>query len=393
MIPHTGARIAFQPRIRKGAFFEAAWRHGCRNFSVYNRTYISGSFSDPEQEYWQVVNDVALWPAMGERQVEISGPDAGQFVQLLTPRNMTKCAVGQCKYALITSPSGGVFSDPIILRLDEDRYWLSTSDWDLEHWALGLSVNAGLDVDIRDANVSVIQVQGPKSPVLMANLFGEAILDLKYYWWAAFPFANSQLVISRTGWSGEFGYEIYLQDAALGHDLFEALMAAGESCNVAPGSVNQTRRIESGILSAGVDVTPLETPYDVGLGRLVELDHDADFVGREALSLAKDRPPEKKLIGLRIEGERLTPNEDPWRVGDSNQDLIGRMTSCTWSPRLEGNIALALVKPEAAELDTRVRVETWDGWREAIVSKTLFVPKRQAEDPHTLYEQSKQAAS
>ena len=389
MIPHTGARIAFQPRIRKGAFFEAAWRHGCRNFSVYNRTYISGSFSDPESEYWQVVNDVALWPAMGERQVEISGPDASRFVQLLTPRNMDKCAIGQCKYALITSPSGGVFSDPIILRLEPNRYWLSTSDWDLEHWALGLSVNSGMNVSIRDANVSVIQVQGPKSPVLMANLLGETILDLKYYWWTSVPFANSELIVSRTGWSGEFGYEIYLQDASLGDELFEALMAAGKSSNVAPGSVNQTRRIESGILSAGVDVTSQETPFEVGLGRLVELDHDAPFVGREALARAKDQPLSKKLIGLKIDGKRLAPNEDPWRITNAADQQIGRLTSCTWSPRLEGNIALGVIKSDAAELDTRVRVETWDGSRDATISKTLFIPKRQAEDPHALYQQSK----
>lgn len=391
MIQHTGAHIAFQPRIRKGAFFEAAWRYGCRNFSVYNRTYISGSFADPDQEYWQVVNDVALWPAMGERQVEISGPDAGRFVQLLTPRNMSKCSVGQCKYALITSPTGGVFSDPIILKLEEDRYWLSTSDWDLEHWALGLSINAGMEVKIRDANVSVIQVQGPKSPVLMANLFGESILDLKYYWWTSRPFANTHLIISRTGWSGEFGYEIYLQDATLGDELFDALMAAGASSNVAPGSVNQTRRIESGILSAGVDVTPSETPYQVGLGRLVELDHDAPFVGRAALTKAKDQPLASKLVGLRLDGERFAPNEDPWRIIDSNQNPIGRLTSCTWSPRLETNIALALIKPAHADLDTQVRVETWDGQRTAIVSKTPFIPKRQADSPRVLYNQSRQS--
>ena len=125
---------------------------------------------------------MALWPAMGERQVEISGPDTSSFVQLLTPRNMEKCAIGQCKYALITSPSGGVFSDPIILRLEPDPYWLSTSDWDLEHWALGLSVNSSMTVSIRDAIVSVIQAEGPKSPVLMANLHGEAMNYLKPLW-------------------------------------------------------------------------------------------------------------------------------------------------------------------------------------------------------------------
>ena len=156
--PHNGAQIGFQPRIRKGAFFKAAWRHGCRSFSVYNRTYISGSFSDPESEYWSVVNDVALWPVMGERQIETTGPDVAQFVQLLTPRDMSKCAVGQCKYALITAADGGILSDPIILRPDATRFWLSTCDADLELWAKGVAVHAGMDVRIRDAGVAVLQV-------------------------------------------------------------------------------------------------------------------------------------------------------------------------------------------------------------------------------------------
>ncbi|MEM8813561.1 MAG: glycine cleavage system protein T, partial [Pseudomonadota bacterium] len=182
MIPHKGATLSFQPRIRKGAFFEASWKYGCRRFSVYNRTYISSTFSDPLTEYWKVIEDVAICPVMGERQVEISGPDAADFVQYLTARDMRKCAVNQCKYALITAGDGGIISDPIVLRIDKNRYWLSTSDCDLELWAKGVAVNAGMDVAIGDANVSAIQVQGPKSPRLMVDLFGESILDLRYYW-------------------------------------------------------------------------------------------------------------------------------------------------------------------------------------------------------------------
>ena len=239
LIQHKGLTMSFQPRIRKGAFIEAAWRYGCRKFSVYNRTYISTTFSNPLDEYWKVCRDVAIWPVMGERQVEISGRDAADFVQYLTPRNMGKCAVNQCKYALITAADGGIVSDPIILKLAEDVFWLSTSDCDLELWAKGVAVCANMDVSIHDAEVSVVQVQGPKSPRLMANLFGERILDLKYYWMTEADFEGSPLVISRTGWSGEFGYEIYLRNAAQGDALFDALMAAGEEVNVAPGSVNQ----------------------------------------------------------------------------------------------------------------------------------------------------------
>ena len=380
MIPHEGASLSFQPRIRKGAFFEACWRHGCRAYSVYNRTYISGSFSTPLEEYWKVIEDVAIWPVMGERQVEISGPDAADFVQFLTPRDLRRCAVGQCKYALITSADGGILCDPIILRLAEDRFWLSTSDCDLELWARGVAVHSPMRVDIRDAGVSVIQVQGPRSPRLMTSLFGDRILDLDYYRHTSMEFRNHGLTISRTGWSGEFGYEIYLGKHALGDDLFDALMQAGSDCNVAPGAVSQARRIEAGIMSWGVDMTPGENPYEIGLGRLVELDDTPDFIGRAALARLKDRPPAKRLVGMTIEGSELAPNEDCWPV-TGHGTPAGRLTSMAYSPRLETNIALGLVMAGHAAIGCELMVETWDGPRRARVSELPFLPKRQQGNP------------
>ncbi|MEM6667833.1 MAG: glycine cleavage T C-terminal barrel domain-containing protein [Pseudomonadota bacterium] len=384
MIRHTGASLAFQPRIRKGAFHEASWRYGCRRFSVYNRTYISSTFSDPLTEYWKVTTDVAIWPVMGERQVEITGPDAAEFVQFLTPRNMAKCAVNQCKYALITAQDGGIVSDPIILKLAEDRFWLSTSDCDLELWAKGVAVNSPMNVSIRDAEVSVIQVQGPKSPRLMANLFGENVLDLKYYWLTPADFQGSELKISRTGWSGEFGYEIYLENPDQGDALFDALMEAGETSGVAPGAVNHVRRIESGILSWGIDMTMEETPYDVGLGRLVELDGTPDFIGRDALTRLGEQPPKKRLIGLEVAGPPLSPNETPWPLTVDGAP-VGNITSLAYSPRLDKNIALGLAAAEHAELGASLDVETWSGPQKAMVVKTPFLPKRQSGSARELF--------
>lgn len=384
MIKHSGAALAFQPRIRKGAFFEASWRYGCRKFSVYNRTFISSTFSNPLDEYWRVTRDVAIWPVMGERQVEISGPDAAAFVQFLTPRDMAKCAVGQCKYALVTAPDGGIVSDPIILKLAEDRFWLSTSDCDLELWAKGVAVHSTMRVEIRDANVSVIQVQGPKSPRLMAQLFGDDILDLRYYWWMKASFQGRVLTISRTGWSGEFGYEIYLEDPGQGDALFDALMEAGRSSNVAPGAVNHVRRIESGILSWGVDMTAKENPYQVGLGRLVELDGAPDFIGRQALARLKDQTPERVLVGLLVDGAPLESNEDPWRLSVDSA-LAGKLTSVAHSPRLGANIAIGLVSSAFSDIGAELQVDTWDGPRAATVSKLPFMPKRQAGSARALF--------
>ena len=387
--PHKGATIAIQPRIRKGAFFDAAWRHGCRKFSVYNRTYISSTFSNPTDEYWNVTKNVAIWPVMGERQIEINGKDAAKFVQFLTSRDMSKCSVNQCKYALISDQSGGIVCDPIILKLAHDRFWLSTSDCDLELWAKGVAVNSPFkDVAISDANVSVIQIQGPKSPNLVNDMFGEDVLDLKYYWHKTVIFQGNELQISRTGWSGEFGYELYLEDHEQGDALFDALLDTGKPYGVAPGAVNQTRRIESGILSWGVDMGIDENPYQVGLGRLVELENDNHFIGRAALEKIKDQQVEKTLVGLLIDGSPLEANESPWNLY-SNEKNVGKLTSLSYSPRLKKNIALGLVSKNFSEVGTELSVTTWDGERNLCVSGLPFLPKLQNGDARSLLQASK----
>ncbi len=376
LIRHEGARLGFQPRIRRSAFFEAAWRHGCRNFSVYNRTYITGTFSDPDAEYWSVVNDVALWPAMGERQVEVSGPDAAEFVQLLTPRNMAKCAVGQCRYALITAEDGGIIGDPIILKLADDRFWLSTSDVDLELWAKGVAVNSALSVQVRDAGVAVLQVQGPKSRQLLVEMFGTVIQDLEYYRFCTVPFEGSELIVSRTGWSGELGYELYLSDESVADALFDRLLDAGHPHAIRLGAVSQARRIEAGMLSWGIDVTPEENPYEVGLGRLVDLSIEAPFIGKASLTRLSTQPPSRQLVGLKLSGPRLAPNETAWPLFDDGR-MVGQLTSLAYSPRLETNIGLGIVDVSSSQPGHMLEVETWNGDERAVVSALPLMPKPQ----------------
>ncbi|MEM9138915.1 MAG: glycine cleavage T C-terminal barrel domain-containing protein [Pseudomonadota bacterium] len=373
--PHLGAHLRFQPRIRRGAFFDASWQAGCRNWSVYNRTYISGPFSDPVEEYWQVLEKVAIWPVMGERQVEVSGPDAARLIQYLTPRDLSDAQVGQCKYVLITSHSGGVLCDPILCKLADDRFWLSTSDVDLELWAAGVAAGGGYDVTVRDANVALIQVQGPKSPHVLSALFGDAILDLKNYWFTEVMFQGATMWVSRTGWSGEFGYEVYVADPALGTPLFEALMEAGAPWDIAPGSVNHPKRIEAGILSQGVDMTPEDSPFEVGLGRLVQLSPDRPCIGYDALARAASVPPGRWVVGLGVDGDALHPNETRWPLTQDGAP-VGSLTSLAWSPRLERNIALGIVAADHATQGTVLDLMTWDGPRRAMVEGLPFMPKR-----------------
>jgi glycine cleavage system aminomethyltransferase T len=369
--------FGFGTQIRKSPFFDATVRWGATDFSVYNHMYIPRSFGDPEQNFWNLVNDAILCDVGVERQVEITGPDAAQFTQLLTPRNLSECAVGQCKYVLITNTAGGIVNDPVLLRLEEDRFWLSLADSDVLLWAQGIATHAGLDVDIREPDVSPLQLQGPKSGDIMEALFGPGIRDLKYYWLDHFELDGIELVISRTGWSSELGYEIYLLDGAHGEQLWEKIMAAGEPLGLKPGHTSSIRRIEGGMLSYHADMDADTNPFELGLDRLVDLDMSADFIGKASLQSIKQNGVTRSQVGLVIEGEPLSgPNTEFWSVS-SGDKIVGKVTSAVYSPRLKQNIALAMVSIDCADIGTTCLVTTPDDQRAAkVVPKPFYDPKK-----------------
>ena len=369
--------LGFGTQIRKSPFFDATVRWGATDFSVYNHMYIPRSFGDPEQNFWNLVNDAILCDVAVERQVEITGPDAAQFTQLLTPRNLSECAVGQCKYVLITNAAGGIINDPVLLRLEEDRFWLSLADSDVLLWAQGIATHAGLDVDIREPDVSPLQLQGPKSGDIMEALFGPCIRDLKYYWLERFELDGIELVISRTGWSSELGYEIYLLDGAHGEQLWEKIMAAGEPLGLKPGHTSSIRRIEGGMLSYHADMDADTNPFELGLDRLVDLDMSADFIGKASLQSIKQNGVTRSQVGLVIEGEPLSgPNTEFWSVS-SGDKIVGKVTSAVYSPRLKQNIALAMVSIDCADIGTTCLVTTPDDQRAAkVVPKPFYDPKK-----------------
>ncbi len=369
--------FGFGTQIRKSPFFDATVRWGATDFSVYNHMYIPRSFGDPEQNFWNLVNDAILCDVGVERQVEITGPDAAKFTQLLTPRNLSECAVGQCKYVLITNTAGGIINDPVLLRLEEDRFWLSLADSDVLLWAQGIATHAGLDVDIREPDVSPLQLQGPKSGEIMEALFGPCIRDLKYYWLDHFELDGIELVISRTGWSSELGYEIYLLDGAHGEQLWEKIMAAGEPLGLKPGHTSSIRRIEGGMLSYHADMDASTNPFELGLDRLVDLEMPADFIGKASLQSIKQNGVTRSQVGLVIEGEPLSgPNTEFWSVS-SGDKIVGKVTSAVYSPRLKQNIALAMVSIDCADIGTTCLVTTPDDQRAAkVVPKPFYDPKK-----------------
>ena len=369
--------FGFGTQIRKSPDFDATVRWGAQGFSVYNHMYIPRDFGDPEQNFWTLVNDAILCDVAVERQVEITGPDAARFVQMLTPRDLSKMAVGQCKYILITNADGGILNDPILLRLAENHFWISLADSDILLWAQGVAVHSGMDVTIAEPDVSPLQLQGPKSGVIMQDLFGPEIADLRYYWLREMDLDGIPLIVSRTGWSSELGYEIYLRDSAHGDALWERIMAAGMPHGLKPGHTSSIRRIEGGMLSYHADADIHTNPYELGLGRLVNLDMQADFIGKAALARIHAEGPKRQQIGLALECAPLSgPNTRFWPI-TQNGAVIGKVTSAVYSPRLQKNIALAMVDSAAAILGAQVEVTTTSGVVAAhMVERPFYDPKK-----------------
>lgn len=370
--------FGFGTQIRKSPYFNATVRWGAQAFSVYNHMYIPRDFGDPEQNFWNLVNDAILCDVAVERQVEITGPDAAQFTQMLTARDLSTMAVGQCKYILLTNADGGLLNDPVLLRLAENHYWISLADSDILLWAQGIAVHAGMDVSIREPDVSPLQLQGPKSGKIMQALFGDDILDLRYYWLREVELDGIPLIVSRTGWSSELGYELYLRDGSRGDELWEKIMAAGAPYGLKPGHTSSIRRIEGGMLSYHADADMYTNPYELGMDRLINPDMEADFVGKAALRRIRDEGVSRKQVGLLIESEPLKgPNTTFWPISKDG-NTIGKVTSAVYSPRLEQNIALAMVATDFAELGTQVKVTMPGGSQRAtVVERPFYDPKKQ----------------
>jgi glycine cleavage system aminomethyltransferase T len=371
------AQFSFGTQVRKSPYSDAALRWGAKGFSIYNHMYIPRDFGDPDQNFWNLVNEAILCDVSVERQVEIKGPDAAKFTQFLSCRDLSKCQVGQCKYVLITDQHGGIINDPILLKLAEDHFWLSIADSDVLLWARGIAVNSGMNVEISEPDVSPLQLQGPKSRDILRAAFGDAPIELKYYRFMEFEWDGVPLIISRTGWSSELGYEIFLRDGSQGDRLWEHLMAVGTPLGLKPGHTSSIRRIEAGMLSYHADMNLANNPYELGMGRLVDLDMEADFVSKAALTKIKDTGVSQQLVGLEIDGDPFVGSNDFFWPIMKDGVQVGTVTSAIYSPRLEKNIALALISIDHAASGTSLEVDKLSETRTCnVVPIPFYDPKK-----------------
>ncbi len=337
--------FSFSPtaRVRPSPFFEAAVAEGMVAANVYNRMIMPTSFGKPEEEYWRLINGVSQWDVGVERQVQLKGPDAGRLAQILSPRDLSKCKHGQGKYVPLCNHRGTVINDPILLKHADDLYWLSIADSDIWFWASAIAAERRLKVEISEPDVSPMALQGPKAEEVVANVFGDWVRDLKYFWFKDAEIEGIPVAVQRSGWSKQGGFEIYLKDGNMGTKLWNIFKEAGKPWGIGPGAPATPERVESGLVSVGGDTDADTNPFEVRLGKYVDLNVPDEVVGIQALRRIKAEGIKRHQLGVILQGDKPAPLG--FRLEDIAHDgrTIGKMTNCVWSPRLKANIGFALV--------------------------------------------------
>jgi aminomethyltransferase len=337
--------------IRKSPYFDATVADGVQSFSVYNHMYLPAHFGDPDAEYERLIKGVAMWDVAAQRQVEISGPDAGMLVQTICARDIAGTAIGQGRYVPICNHRGILINDPVLLKLSEEQFWLSIADSDIELWAGAIAAERGLDVRVFEPDVSPLAVQGPKSAEVIELLFGDWIHELKYFWFRETNLQGIPLVLARSGWSKQGGFELYLRDAAYGSALWERVREAGSAYGIGPGAPNDVERLESGLLSYGADAraqTYPANPFEVGLGKLVDLDGPDDFIGKQALLKIRRDGVKRRLSGFFVQGDPVASSEHPVPILLDGVE-VGSIGEMAYSSRLGKNIAIGIVSNDITD--------------------------------------------
>ena len=379
---NSAAQMLISARIRKSPWWHLSKAAGCWAYTTYNHMYHPRAYIKPEDgglfaEYKYLTEHVSMWDVAVERQIQVKGPDAADFVNMLITRDVhTLVPTMQARYVILCNQYGGVINDPVLLRVADDEFWFSISDSDLLLWAQGVNSSGQFDVDIHEIDVSPVQIQGPKSVLLMEKMFGAHIREIPYYHLVHDALNGRAVTISRTGFSAEVGFEIYLHDALLhADDVWPYILEQGQEFNLRVIAPSHVRRLEAGILSYGQDMDIENNPFEVRLGWQVDLNKGA-FIGKEALARIKEEGVKQRLVGLKVGGEPITwYNEDFYPVKDRDSgDDIGYVTSAFWSPNMESNIALAVMPRSHWRKGTQAKVQLpKDGIVDAEVVRVPFI--------------------
>lgn len=338
--------IAHTTRVRRSPYYDATVAAGVASMMAYNRMLMPSGYGDPEAEYRRLTQGVSMWDVACERQIQLRGPDAARLAQVLTPRDVATCTAGQGRYVALCDHHGTILNDPVLMRIDEDCFWFSIADSDVGMWATAIAGERGFDVEVSEPDVSPLAVQGPFAEDVVATLLGDWVRSLRYFGFGDAEVDGIPMKVARSGWSKQGGFELYLMDGSRGLDLWRLVEEAGRPWGIGPGSPNPSERIESGLLSWGADTDPDTNPFEVRMGRFVDLDVPDDVVGIEALRRIAAEGPRRHQLGIVLDGDEPAPSHPRWYDVTVDGVKIGDMTNGTWSFGMRRNIGFGLVSVE-----------------------------------------------
>ena len=359
-------------RLRPSPYYEATLAEGVCAFTTYNHMLMPTSYGKPLEEYWRLINGVSQWDVAVERQVQLRGPDAGRLAQILAPRDLSKCKVGQGKYVPLVNHQGVLINDPICLKLADDLYWLSIADSNIWFWASAIAAERGLRVDVSEPDVSPLAIQGPKAEDVVAHLCGDWVRGLKYFWFREFDLGGIPLVVARSGWSKQGGFELYLRDGSQGTKLWNLVKEAGQPWGIGPGNPNWSERVESGLISFGGDTDGQTNPYEVRMGKYVDLHVPDDTVGIQALRRISAEGPKRHSLGIILDaGEPVSPGFS-WNPIYKDGVKVGDLTNCVFSIRVQKNLGFALISRNCVVGD-RVQAMVGGVMQSGVLTELPFV--------------------
>ena len=367
----AGAPIFPSRRLRPTPFTDRVEKAGVKAYTVYNHMLLPTAFDSLEADYHHLKKYVQIWDVSVERQVQLEGPDAHKLAIMMSARDLTNAEPGRCYYAPITDRNGGMLNDPVALCIAPDKFWFSIADSDLLLWAAGLAEGLDLNVKVTEPDVSPLAIQGPMAEDLMAKVFGEEIRSVKFFRFKWFEFGGQMMAIARSGWSKQGGFEIYLPDTKLGPALWDEIYKAGEEFNIKPGCPNLIERLEGGLLSYGNDMTRENTPLEIGLEKYCALDKDVQFIGKEAMLRQRDEGIKRQIMGLRFDGDPVTPLSIPWPIIEQGHDA-GIVTTAAYSPDFGSNIAFAMLNSDFASIGQTLTIQSTIGTHKAEVCALPF---------------------
>lgn len=351
----TGIAFALGSRVRLSPYFTATQAAGLRSVTVYNHMVMPVSYGNPQEEYRRLMETAAVWDVAGQRQIRVGGTDAAALTSLLVTRDIAAMAVGQAKYAPMCDHAGRLLNDPLLLRRAGDEFWLSIADNDVIGWIRGVAAVERLDVDVDELDVAPLAVQGPLAEEVVVRLLGEAVRDIRFFHFVPADLGGIPLLVGRAGWSKQGGFELYLLDPARGEELWSAVMSAGVFHDIGPGAPNTAERIEGGMFSLRTDAPLDADPFEVGLGRWVDLDGDASFIGKEALRARRNKV-ERMLVDVVVDPDEVLPVQQPVPVTHHGQP-VGSLRVAVWSPGTSRRIGLAFVARSASAPGTELEAD------------------------------------